>query len=319
AIDGGGLSCLSQALIVREMLTRLQYDSGAAHPLMVVDYFDMIGGSGFGGLLAIMAGILEMTADELVDELFALCIYVFSDTSTLSERTDRLKASVKGIIGKYLKGRGGEARSMLSEHNSCKVFVCASSSNNMSFPHIFRTYRVRANTTPNCAVWEAACATMATPGLFEPITIGTVFRESFVGAGSRWSNPVQFLTQEAAAVFSGHVACIVSVGSGHPHILSASTDLKNLFKGISTDCQLESDQVSARFKEVPGLYWRLEVEQGLQGLGQIEDVATFDRILSSTASYLQLSIVSKKIDALLKVLHQRPESVTTQAIMGRLH
>ncbi|KAH8796796.1 acyl transferase/acyl hydrolase/lysophospholipase [Flagelloscypha sp. PMI_526] len=318
--DGGGLCCLSQALLMREILGRLQHDTGAVRSLKVTSYFDMIGGSGFGGLLAIMAGILDMTIDELVSEFSALCAHVFSDAPTTQKRTSRLEEAVKCIIEKYSKDNGGEGRNMLSSKDNCKVFVCASSSTNLAFPHIFRNYIVRGNTTADCAVWQAACATMAMPGLFEPVEIGTgVVRESVVSGEHRWSNPVRYLAEEAATVFSGHyVACIVSIGSGHPHILSVSDDLASLFKRISTDCQLQANETEARFMEVPGLYWRLEVEQGLQGLQSIEDVAAFSRILSSTSSYLQRSGVTQKIDALLEILRIRPEYVPTRAITGKV-
>ncbi|KAH8796797.1 hypothetical protein DL96DRAFT_1080196 [Flagelloscypha sp. PMI_526] len=305
---------------MREILGRLQHDTGASRSLKVADYFDMIGGSGFGGLLAIMAGILDMTIDELVSEFSALCAHVFSDTPTIQERTRRLEEAVKGIVRKHSKDDGGEERSMLSAKDSCKVFVCASSSSNLAFPHIFRNYIVRENPTPDCAVWQAACATMAMPGLFEPIEIGTgVVHESVVGGEHRWSNPARYLAEEAANIFSGHhVACIVSVGSGHPHILSVSDDLANLFKRISTDCQLQANETEKRFTEVPELYWRLEVEQGLQELESIEDVAAFNRILSSTNSYLQRSSVTQKIDILLEILRTRPVRVPTRAITGKV-
>ncbi|KAH8832113.1 hypothetical protein DL96DRAFT_1779924 [Flagelloscypha sp. PMI_526] len=318
--DGGGLCCLSQALIVKEMLGRLQYDSNSSPPLKVINYFDMIGGSGFGGLLAIMAGILEMNIDELVFEFSALCVFIFSGTPTMRERTERLKASVKGIVGKYLRDRGGEERTMLSGHNLCKVFVCASSSHNMAYPRIFRNYIVRENPTADCAVWQAACATMAMPGLFESVEISTSgFWESILGGETRWRNAAPYLAEEAATIFSGHhVACIVSIGSGHPHILSLSDDLATLFKAISTDCQLQANEMEARYNEVPDLYWRLEVEQGLQDLGSLQDVAAFSRILSSTISHLQRVVTTQKINALLDVLRTQPEYVSTRAITGRV-
>ncbi|KAH8802393.1 acyl transferase/acyl hydrolase/lysophospholipase, partial [Flagelloscypha sp. PMI_526] len=264
--DGGGLCCLSQALIVKEMLDRLQYDSKSPSSLKVIDYFDMIGGSGFGGLLAIMAGILEVTVDELVSEFSSLCAFIFSGTPTIGERSERLKASVKGIIRQYSRGRDEEVRTMLSGNYACKVFVLASSSSNMAFPRIYRNYIVRENQTSDCAVRQAACATMAMPGLFEPVEIGIgIVRESIVGGEMRWNNPVRYLAEEASAIFSGHhVACVVSIGSGHPRIVSMSSDLANMFKSIATDCQLQANEIDVRYAEVPELYWRLEVEQGLQ-------------------------------------------------------
>ncbi|KAH8832063.1 hypothetical protein DL96DRAFT_1553241 [Flagelloscypha sp. PMI_526] len=130
-----------------------------------------------------MSGILEMTIDELVSEFSALCVYVFSGAPNMRERTDRLKVSVQNIVQKYFKDRGEEERNMLSGYNACKV--------NMAFPRIFRNYCVRENQTPDCAIWEAACAAATTLGLFEPIQFGSDFiHETIVGGEPRLSNPL---------------------------------------------------------------------------------------------------------------------------------
>ncbi|KAH8798758.1 hypothetical protein DL96DRAFT_1824512 [Flagelloscypha sp. PMI_526] len=65
---------LSQALIIREMLRLIRYDAGLSEPPKVAEYYDVhvVCGSGFGGLLDIMSGILGMTGEELVDEFVAL-------------------------------------------------------------------------------------------------------------------------------------------------------------------------------------------------------------------------------------------------------
>ena len=58
-IDGGGLRALSQAKIVQETIDRIAYDDRVAESdasrstPRVVDYFDMICGSGFGGQVAL--------------------------------------------------------------------------------------------------------------------------------------------------------------------------------------------------------------------------------------------------------------------------
>ncbi|KAH8828692.1 hypothetical protein DL96DRAFT_1679305 [Flagelloscypha sp. PMI_526] len=265
-----------------------------------------------------MAGILEMIADDLVNEFLKLCIDLFSGNPTVQERTNRLKNTVKRIIGKYMRCPGGEGRLMISAQDS---YLCVRRHPTIWHPLDFSaTTTFRTNPSPNCLIWEAACATLAMPELFEPIYIGSdILREPVVGGEIRWANPTRYLADEAATVFSGcHIACIVSIGSGHPEVLSVSTELAKTFKNISTDSQLQADEMAARFMGVSELYWRLEVEQGLQEMRQIEDVASLGRILSSTASHLQKCVTSERIDALLRVIRDRPERVPASAVTGKV-
>ncbi|KAH8799224.1 hypothetical protein DL96DRAFT_1824366 [Flagelloscypha sp. PMI_526] len=318
--DAGGLCCMSQALMVKEIVARYQDGQDNSAPLKIKDCFDMIGGSGFGGLLAIMAGILEMTADQLVLEFCSLCNAIFAYESTVAERTQRVEGAVKELVGKYSKDRGGETRTMRSGQDSCKVFVCTSSCSNLALPRILRNYVVCANQTPDCAVWEAACASLAIPGLLEPVNIGSKFLSEPILTGEvRWGNPTRYLAREAATAFpDSHVACILSIGSGHPRILSISNTLENLFHDISTDCQVHADEMDERFGDVPRLYWRLEVKQGLQNLKDSKDIAAFSSIVASTSSHIQMNATSQTIDGLVKVLRAPQKRVLASTITGKV-
>ncbi|KAH8833147.1 hypothetical protein DL96DRAFT_710244 [Flagelloscypha sp. PMI_526] len=178
-VDGSGLRALSQAKILRETLDRIAYDNDVAdsNPSRltprVADYFDVVCGSGFGGLLAIMTGILGLTGKELVDEFTALALSVLSGDASLNERTARLESEFKRMVKKYSPSDQGEDRKMISDTGPCKVFVCAISPDNMSSPRILRNYKVRSNASPECKVWEAAVATCALVGIFASITISS--------------------------------------------------------------------------------------------------------------------------------------------------
>ncbi|KAH8813771.1 hypothetical protein DL96DRAFT_1716078 [Flagelloscypha sp. PMI_526] len=69
------------------MCHRLEEDHQLEQPARVCDYFDMICGSGLGGLLAIMCGILCMTGEQLVEEFVQLCKVVFSGQLDVEQRT----------------------------------------------------------------------------------------------------------------------------------------------------------------------------------------------------------------------------------------
>ncbi|KAH8824780.1 hypothetical protein DL96DRAFT_1817429 [Flagelloscypha sp. PMI_526] len=324
SFDGGGLRALSQAKILQETLDRIAYDNVAGSDTprsepRVADYFDLICGSGFGGLLAIMAGVLGMTGRELVDEFAALAQAVFSDDLNMEQMTARLEAEIKRIVRKYSSREQGEDRRMISGASPCKVFVCAASPDNMSSPRILRNYEVRANASPDCKVWEAARATTALVGIFSLITIKTVHvSERYVGGEVRWNNPTHELTVEIANLFpSRDVACIVSIGSGHPRVLCLSKDQHDLFRRISEDCEQVANELFRRFAKIPDLYWRLSVEQGMQDIysADVQELAT---ILASTHSYLQASRPSNDIDALIEVLKTAKSRTSVTAAAGQL-
>ncbi|KAH8804040.1 hypothetical protein DL96DRAFT_749023 [Flagelloscypha sp. PMI_526] len=306
-------------------MDRIAYDNGAVESNTsrsaprVADYFDLVCGSGFGGLLAIMAGILGMTGTELVDECASLCLAVFTGVASIEKRTKRLELEIKRMVKKYSLQEHGENRKMISDECSCKVFVCAASPENMSSPRLLRNYKVRNNASPDCKVWEAAMATCALAGIFDSITINlSQMGERFIGGDVRWNNPTRELTLEVSNIFVGRdVACIVSVGSGHPRVLSLSDDHNTLFRKIAEDCEQISNDLFRRFSKVPNLYWRLSVEQGMQDV-ELDDIHMLAKVLASTHMYLQNSRPSNDIDGLIEVLTVAKSRTSVTAIAGQI-
>ncbi|KAH8814665.1 hypothetical protein DL96DRAFT_1684926 [Flagelloscypha sp. PMI_526] len=306
-------------------MDRIAYDERVAESVTsrptprIADYFDMVCGSGFGGLLAIMAGILGMTGKELVDEFTALSLAIFFGNASLDDRTTRLELEIKRMVKKYSPAEQGENRKMISDTSPCKVFVCAASSDNLSSPRLLRNYKVRSNASPDCTVWEAAVATCALVGIFRSITIGPPsVGERFVGGEVRWNNPTHELTVEVANIFDGRdIACIVSVGSGHPGVLSLSEDDNNVFKRITEDCEQVANDLFRRFSRVPDLYWRLSVEQGMQSIDSA-DIHKLTKILASTRSYLQASRLNNDVDAMINTLTEAKGRTSVTAIAGHI-
>ncbi|KAH8813859.1 hypothetical protein DL96DRAFT_1561247 [Flagelloscypha sp. PMI_526] len=243
--------------MVKEIINRVQADQELSSPPRVRDYFDMICGSGFEGLLAITCDILKMTGGELVQEFVNLCRAVFSESLEMNQRTAVLKQEIKRMIAKY--STEGEERRMFCENDTCKT----SAFQNTGHPRLFRNYNVRANPSLDCMLWEAAYATTAMPELFSPIIIGdTHSGETFVAGDLRWNNPTDELTKEAALVFARQrISSIISIGSGHPGHMSLSKGLADLFSCIALDCERVADDMERRFGKTPEVFWRLNVER----------------------------------------------------------
>ncbi|KAH7119390.1 acyl transferase/acyl hydrolase/lysophospholipase [Dactylonectria estremocensis] len=77
ALDGGGVRGLSSLMILQNLMSTIDPDS----PPKPCDYFDMIGGTSTGGLIAIMLGRLRMTIDECITAYTSLSDKVFEKKS----------------------------------------------------------------------------------------------------------------------------------------------------------------------------------------------------------------------------------------------
>ena len=58
--DGGGVRGLSSLLILREIMETIERKTDADETPLPCEYFDLIGGTSTGGLIAIMLGRLGM-------------------------------------------------------------------------------------------------------------------------------------------------------------------------------------------------------------------------------------------------------------------
>src|SRR5271170_3400696 len=60
SLDGGGVRGLSSLLILREIMAEIRRRTRATIAPLPCEYFDLIGGTSTGGLIAIMLGRLRM-------------------------------------------------------------------------------------------------------------------------------------------------------------------------------------------------------------------------------------------------------------------
>jgi len=106
ALDGGGVRGLSSLMILRNLMAAVDPDS----PPKPCDYFDMIGGTSTGGLIAVMLGRLQMTVEECIKAYTSLSDKVFEKKGhrvnikgKLQGRFDagELERAVKEILRKH--------------------------------------------------------------------------------------------------------------------------------------------------------------------------------------------------------------------------
>ncbi|CAE6420323.1 unnamed protein product, partial [Rhizoctonia solani] len=81
-IDGGGIRGLSSLIVLQEIMLRVESASGGQqlHPY---EHFDMIAGTGTGGISACMLGRLRMPVQKAIEEYVKLMKSVFTDKKSI--------------------------------------------------------------------------------------------------------------------------------------------------------------------------------------------------------------------------------------------
>lgn len=92
--DGGGVRGLSSLIILQHLMRTINL----AHPPKPCDYFDLIGGTSTGGLIAIMLGRLKMDIEE--------CITAYLEISRDVFQPKKRKYDIFGRASDALKVRG---------------------------------------------------------------------------------------------------------------------------------------------------------------------------------------------------------------------
>ncbi|KAJ7886956.1 acyl transferase/acyl hydrolase/lysophospholipase [Mycena leptocephala] len=292
------------------------------------DYFDLIGGTSTGGLIALMLGRLRMSVKDAVKAYGELSKEVFSDVKSHGSdgrfKASKLEKAIKGIVGAHSASQDPEEGMEDTRENPCKTFVCAMNAANMSLPVLFRTYNTTNNPAMDCTIWEAGRATSAAPTLFKQIQIGPPgIEEAFVDGGMGQNNPIAALLLEAQVMFPDRqIACIISLGTGQPHTIKLPKPslLKRVFpldvieaiKGIATDCEKQHQLSAHHFDPVPHVYFRFNVERGMQDI-QLNQWERLGDVAANTRQYLLSHPIQNQLADAVKSLVEKIGRVSTQS------
>jgi predicted acylesterase/phospholipase RssA len=191
-----------------------------------------------------------------------------------------------------------------------------------AIPRLFRTYRVPKNESFDCTIWEAARATTAAPTFFKGIEIGGPgWKERFIDGAFGRNNPIGQVFEEAELVFpNGRVACAISIGTGQAQTIAIPkpglfqrilpSGVINAIVKIATHCERTAEETERRFKPSPNIYFRLNVEQGMQNI----TLAQWDRlgeVATHTNQYLLKAEVDQKLEAAVKAIRERRGVIAT--------
>jgi hypothetical protein len=179
-------------------------------------------------------------------------------------------------------------------------------------PRLFRTWEADKYPGYNCTICEAGRATSAAPTFFKRIKIGNL-REEFIDAGMGCNNPVRYLVEEARREFGPvrEASCIVSIGTGKPRLAGFEApglfqrglplDLIKVLASMATDSEAEALAMKTRYQNCPGLYHRLNVERGLEGIA-LEEWEKLGDVKTHTMAYLRQDDINADIDVIVDAL-----------------
>jgi len=311
------------------------------NPPKPCDYFDMIGGTSTGGLIAIMLGRLHMSVEECRDAYRELSDKAFCLKKgwvkpslkaplywKLRDRfdSDALERGIKRIIVAALKKRPENQSvskeelesSLLKEENpKCKVFVTATSAAMPDRTTILANYASNRwpedllNTTK---IWQAARATSAAPTFFTSVQIG-LDEECFQDGATGANNPVYQVWSESRDIWGSegsledNLQCLVSIGTGISTVKSFGGNLAAIgktLKDLATETEKTADNFLRQYTELhtDHRYFRFNVLSGLEGIG-LQESKKRSQIVTATRRYLASEENKKQLEFCAMSLQSR--------------
>ncbi|KAK0508575.1 hypothetical protein JMJ35_008851 [Cladonia borealis] len=305
SLDGGGVRGLSTLYILKGLMTRLNHERGhkGLQAMKPCEIFDLIGGTSTGGLIAIMLGRLEMGVDECISTYKKLMESVFGEKSSWLPIgwTGGIKAQfdstrLKNAIEDVITHQGISKTDLLNDGQprGCKVFVCTTAKEIAGITRL-RSYSLPDELDLPATICEAALATSAATGFFDPVSIGA---RRFVDGALGANNPVDEVEGEASNIWCSEtgdlkplVKCFISIGTGNPGTKAVEDKMLRFLSKTLVDIVTETENTERRFIAKwrqhydEKRYFRFNIEQGLQRV-RLAEYQEEGSIEAATENYL---------------------------------
>ncbi|KAG9235287.1 acyl transferase/acyl hydrolase/lysophospholipase [Amylocarpus encephaloides] len=318
SLDGGGVRGLSELLILESILEKVRDIEELKEVPLPCEYFDLIGGTSTGGIIAIMLGRLRMPVHECIEAYKSLSALAFTPKSGWlfpvqpkgQYSTETLEKALKLVIAQQCEKNECQDQSCPHENHlyrmkgGCKTVVLAVKKDDLSGPPtLFKTYSTNPQMA-QCKIWEIARATSAATTFFESMACGRDGVE-FVDAGFGYNNPCRILLDEAKTLFpkcKPDKFTMLSIGSG----LKANIDLGDSRTSILLalkDMASDSGRVAAEmYRELSiDRYHRFNVSGGLENIN-LADWAKIHSISSHTHRYMDEPEQQQRSEACARAL-----------------
>ncbi|KAL1691385.1 acyl transferase/acyl hydrolase/lysophospholipase [Schizophyllum commune] len=251
---------------------RIQFASCLPALPLPCEYFDIIGGSGTGGLIALLLGRLRLSVEHAIECYTRVVSHVFTQIKADgSLRTTPFEKVLREISQRFGNGENTPVFDTLP--SQCKTFVCIredDGSGNVVSRRI-RTYAHPTEPAVQYALAEAVRATMGHPALFKPLssTKGNSHR-ILLDAGNDHYNPAFDILQEAETIYpTRHLAYFLSLGAGTTQTIGEnparrfvnqprlpSPILRNI-RALAERCDAIATAFKRDHKDLEGKYFRM--------------------------------------------------------------
>ncbi|KAH6683342.1 acyl transferase/acyl hydrolase/lysophospholipase [Halenospora varia] len=319
SLDGGGIKGLSSLIILKTIMDRVGAKMMPPQiDLKPCDYFDLIGGTSTGGIIAIMLGRLRMSVDDCIREYITLGREVFAEPRSLPNENMFDAAKLENAIKKVLKSTIGDGKEdeplkdpLGAECCKAVVFTLPFTAPASSQPTAFRSYScAHAPKIEPYTIWQAARATSAAPTFFKPLVTGKPPHDRrWVDAGLGFNNPARVVLEEAGRLWGDdygqldpnkHISVFLSLGTGFKAVVRFEAETRKekisakfrmpikaveVMEEIATRTETVHTSIRTLFQPKLDIYHRFNVEQGLQNF-ELYDYQQIEAIRADTENYI---------------------------------
>ncbi|TRM59183.1 hypothetical protein BD626DRAFT_508527, partial [Schizophyllum amplum] len=244
---------------------QIQYLSRVTAP--PCEYFDIIAGSGTGGLIALLLGRLRLSVDQAIECYTRVVQRVFLRTE--SDGTFKVSS---------LNDTGDDTVLLDDSVFHCKTFVCVRQStldSARAHARRLRTYPAPGYTSRHTFT-EAVRATMGHRTFFRPDDPAAAAASRIFDAGDDHYNPILDLCEEARSLFpSRHIVYLLSLGAGQSTTIDVSPPkgffsqpilplpILSAVRHIAERCESTDAKFRQMFGDFDRTYFRLSLDRGI--------------------------------------------------------
>ncbi|KAL2535392.1 putative inactive patatin-like protein 9 [Forsythia ovata] len=248
SIDGGGTTGIVAGAALVHLESQIQMKTGDSHA-RIVDFFDIIAGTGIGAFLAAIlvaddgAGRPLFSAKDAVDFLIENQAKLFKEKNVgIFRRRQRFSdTSMDRVLKEALRREDGK---VLTLKDTCKPLLIPCFDLNSSAPFVFSRADASESPSFDFELWKVIRATSATPSTFKPFKLTSIDGKTSclaVDGGLVMNNPaaaavthVLHNKRDFPSVTGVDDLLVLSLGNGP---LSTSSNLKHRRDG---DCTASS-------------------------------------------------------------------------------
>lgn len=298
SFDGGGQYCLSQLLILREVMLRIEHDLGATVPVLPCEYFHLVAGVEMGGLVAALLVLFRMSVDEAIETYTSIIkAYYGSKVNDDKERNVVLRRELERLLSDRALALDTPLVGDTSDTISSKLLLCAANKATMETVRL-RNYNTRGCLPSTLSILDALLAT-CTPS---SVDVGSGYnQEVYINGTVIANNPTSDTISEAYSIYgkNSRISCLLNIGA-KPREQAAIPENAHTYKEQLVEILVKAsgDQIAnevARRMAHLGRYFRFcsihappaEAQHTDTWIGELE---------ATTHAYLEDVLVSNDVD-----------------------